>query len=702
VVLARATSLLKLLGLCVVAGVLLAALAFPAAGGLGWASNQAANAVQRTSVDLATVDPPLLTRIQDKDGNDIAYLYVQDRVWVEFDQIADTMKAAILAIEDRRFYEHRGVDWQGTMRALVKNQIHGEITGGGSSLTQQYVKNYLAFVAAGDDVEAAYKAATEQTAARKLREIQVALELERKLSKDEILTRYLNTVPFNNQIFGVAEAARAYFGTTADKLTITQAALLAGMVNAPSIYDPYNHPDKALERRNLVIEEMWEAGMLSSDPQEARRIADEAKAQPLGVLPQPNLRRNGCVSAGPVNGFFCAYVISYLERAGLSVNELKRGGYTIRTTMDSEATRIAKEAAEKYVPKTTPGIANAMAIVEPGKDRHRVVALAANRDYGNKASEGQTSYELPSDIVKFGAGSIYKIFTTAAAMEQKNFGINHTVAVPETYTSPIYKNGTKPYTVRNSGSYGGSMTIQQALAHSPNTPFIWLEEQAGLDNVVDMAYRLGLRESMQGVNLSGQRLKADGSNGPSAADAVKRGKMGSFTLGVGATSVLELANVSATLMSGGVWCQPTPIEEVLDRHGKPVRIEEPPCEQAVSPELANSLVQGLSRDHVEGTAKSAAQSIGWTRPMMGKTGTTQDHKSAGFVGATPQYAGAVLTFSDAPSPRPICKGNPPRLCNGGDGIFGGSIPAPTWFYAMQQIHEGLPVAELPPADPRYS
>ncbi|AXX32536.1 transglycosylase domain-containing protein [Actinosynnema mirum] len=697
---ARATGLLKMVGLCLTAGVLVAAVLFPVVGGLGLASNRAADTVDQTSGELTKAELPLVTTIQDKDGQPIAYLYDQYRIPVAFEDIADTMKAAIIAIEDRRFFEHQGVDWQGIMRAAAKAGVEGETSQGASTLTQQYVKNYLAFVV-GKGSDEAYEKATAATMARKLSEARIAMQLEQKMTKEEILTAYLNVVPFGNGTYGVGAAAQTYFNTTADKLTVPQAALLAGLVNRPSALNPEAGADAAMERRNTVIDYMRDNGAFGEDTTRADQLTEEYKAAPIGVVEDLKLLPMGCVGAGdgPIYGSFCRYLIDYLLEHGLTEDDLRRGGLTIRSTMDAKATVAVKEAAEGQVSKTTPGVANAMAVVEPGKDKHRVRALAANRDFGNNAEAGQSAYSLPAEVTRFGAGSIYKVFTAAAAMEQGKTGIDRSVPIPNLYTSRVYRDGNKGYTVKNySNGADTSMTLTKALATSPNTGFIILQEQAGLNNVVDMAYRLGLREGMQGVNLAGDPLKEDKSNGPSQGEAVKQGNMGSFTLGAGPTSVLELANVSATIVSEGTWCPPTPIEQVLDRNGNPVQLQEAACEQAVSPELAAALAQGMSHDTLPGgTAAGAASRAGWNRPTIGKTGTTENYWSVGFMGATMQYAGAALTFTDGAAPQVLC-GNPVRLCgHGRDGLTGGEVAAPTWFNAMNKIHEGLPAVPLPPA-----
>ncbi|GLY47936.1 penicillin-binding protein [Lentzea sp. NBRC 102530] len=701
--------MLKMLGLCLLAGVLLAGMLFPVVGATGLVSNRASDTVDSISADLVTTDPPLITTVTDKEGAPIAYLFDQYRVLTPPEKISPTMKAALISVEDRRFYEHQGVDWKGTIRAGLTNQVSGSVSQGASTLTQQYVKNYLVHVVARNNKLEQAKA-QEQTIARKMREARISLQLERKLGKEEILARYLNVVPFGSTIYGIAAAAQAYFGTTPDKLTVPQAAMLAGMVNSPSALDPEAYPDKALDRRNKVIDRMVENDKLSRDAGEA------AKKEGLGLQNPVRTPPNGCVGAGPENGFFCSYVVNYLQRAGFSEEQLRTGGYTIQTTLDRGVTSQAKAAAEAGVGKTVDGIANTMAVVKPGKERHEVLALVANRDYGLKADLRQTTYDLPSGVEnKFGAGSIYKVFTAAAALE-KGLGIENVIPTPTSHVSRVFKGGaqrcpstgepgTRWYCLSNfDSSYPSSMTLQQALATSPNTGFVILEEQTGMDAVVDMASRLGMRETMA-TNLQGTRpdpKAKDKQNRISQTEFYKQnGGNASFTLSPAPVSTLELANVAATIVSGGKWCPPTPIAKVLDRNGKAVTVNEAPCEQVVAEGLANGLAVGMSKDDVgNGTAAAAARAAKWTRPMIAKTGTTEEYKSAAFIGATPDFAGAVQTFNDGTSPRPICLGAQPRLCGNGN-IFGGTIPAKTWFETMTKVHGGIAVSPLPQVEQRY-
>jgi membrane peptidoglycan carboxypeptidase len=690
---------------------------FPVVGALGVASNRASDTIDSAQAEMVDVPPALITNITDANGAPVATLYDQYRIPVAAEQISPIMKAALIAIEDRRFTEHHGVDWKGTFRAALSTS--GGNQQGGSTLTQQYVKNYLINVVYRGD-KAEQKKAQEPTIARKLREARIALQLEQKMSKEEIITGYLNVVEFSNEIYGIGAAAATYFGTTPDKLTVPQSALLAGMVNNPSLYNPWRagSAPKALERRNLVIQTMVETGRLSAADGEA------AKKEPLGVVPAVDKPAKNCNGAGPEAGFFCQYVVKYLEKIGFTEEQIITGGYTIKTSLDINATKLAKQAAMNEVPKTVDGIANTMAIVRPGKDKHQVVALVSNRDYGPNAAAGQTQYPQPYGVEnKFGAGSIYKVFTAAAALEA-GMGIFNTIETPHHHVSNLFTGGNEKtcprtpnpqdgnnrwYCVSNSGNPGGyppSMTLQDALAKSPNTGFVKLEEQLGsTDPVVNMASRLGLRDTMAS-NMNGNTPKP---GEPTQAQNFKSGPGNpgkpTFTLGPSPTSTLELANVAATIMSGGMWCPPTPIVQVLDRHGQAIDLtgKEQPCEQAVPEGLANTLAIGMSKDDLPGgTAANAARSIGWDRPMIGKTGTTQDHKSAGFIGATPQYAAAVLTYNDGRSPRPINDTDPPSLSRTPTGnIFGGKVPARTWFATMKPLLGNAPKLGLPAGDPRY-
>ncbi|HET6704113.1 transglycosylase domain-containing protein [Amycolatopsis sp.] len=719
----KADGLFKLIGLCLLAGVLVAGMLFPVVGAAGVMSNQASETVEKTSSDLADIPPPLVTTVTDNTGKPIATLYDQYRLPITENQINEATKWALVSVEDKRFYEHHGVDWQGTLRAAVSNST-GADTQGASTLTQQYVKNYLINVVyRGDTI--GQKKAQEQSIARKLKEARIAIQLETKLTKQQILAGYLNIVEFSRQIYGIGAAAHAYFDTTPEKLTVPQAALLAGLVNNPINNDPWKHADKATARRNLVLDRMVDNKKL------AKADADRFKAEPLGVVPDsPKKPPANCIGAGPEAGFFCQYVEDYLLKAGgMTKDQLYTGGYTIKSTLDERANHEAKVSAEAQVKKTQPYVANTLSLVKPGKDRHEVVALASNRDYGQNQDAGQTTYALPTGVYNTGgAGSTYKIFTSAAVLDKGIAGIYSPVDLPETYTSRVFtteKGGCsttptgKPrtywYCVGNAADYSktaANATLQTALATSPNTTFVELEDRLGSTGpAIDMAKRLGMRDTMAsnaGGGTVDPKADRDEKRLSQAEFYGPRGNspgFGAFTLGFSPLSGLELGNVAATILSGGVWCPPTPIGSVTDRNGKPVPVKEAPCEQAVPEGLANSLAVGMSKDDQPGgTSYAAANGVGWDRPMIGKTGTTQGNVSATFVGGTPQLAGAAMTFKFGGGQGGICDAGPGnvRVCPGGGNIFGGKAPARTWFGAMKNILDASqPVMQLPAPDPKY-
>ncbi len=667
----------------------------PAAIGAGLLSNQVSDSVDAISAQLAAADPPLTTTVTDRAGTPIATLYAQYRLPVTAAGIATTMKAAIIAVEDRRFYTEGGVDLQGMLRAAVNDSTGGALQGA-STITQQYVKNYLVNVVDRTD-PVAQAADREDSVARKLREAKMAVQLNDTTSKDDILADYLNVVEFSGTVYGVGAAAKAYFGTTADKLTVPQAALLAGMVNNPSVYNPYTHADKALQRRNLVIDDMVTNGSLPAS------YAPTAKAAPLGVLPNgPVAPSSTCLGAAPDAGFFCAYAESYLVHAGFTADQLATGGYTIKTTLDPRVSQVAKDAVDANVPTTQDGVANTFAVVQPGSAGHQVLAMVANRNYGTDPARGETSTDIVADASnEFGAGSSFKIFTSAAALVTGKAGLETPLPNPDSQCFPVPDSRSACYTVHNDGHYADPISLADGLATSPNVAFVGLESQVGLPAVLDMAYKLGLRNTLA-TNDAGAVPDPSSSN-PQYNEPQSKyfQNLLSFTLGNSPVSPLEMANVSATLMSGGVWCPPDPILSMTDRNGNAVAVRQQACEQVIPTGVANTLEAGLSKDTTSGTSAEAARAAGWTRPDIGKTGTTQQSESVAFVGGVDGYAVSSMVFADGPRPREICPGTPVHLGNCGHGAFGGTVAAPPYFHAMSQLLAGVPDQPVPGPDPAY-
>jgi membrane peptidoglycan carboxypeptidase len=682
-------TVIKLAWCCLLASVVAAGLMFPVVGGFGLVSNRASDVVANGSAQLVEGEVPQVSTMVDAKGNVIAWLYSQRRFEVPSDQIANTMKLAIVSIEDKRFAEHNGVDWQGTLTGL-SGYLSGNLdTRGGSTLEQQYVKNYQLMVIAQTDAEK--RAAVETTPARKLREIRMALTLDKTFTKPEILTRYLNLVSFGNGAYGIQDAAQTYFGINASELNWQQAALLAGLVQSTSTLNPYANPDGALARRNLVLDTM-----IDNLPEHADELR-AAKAEPLGILPQPNELPRGCIAAGD-RAFFCDYVLDYLARAGISKEQVAKGGYMIKTTLDPDVQIPVKSAIDGIASPDLDGVASVMSVIKPGKDSHRVLAMASNRTYGLNTEAGETMQPQPFSLVGDGAGSIFKIFTTAAALDM-GMGINAQLDAPSRFEAKgLGSGGAKgcpPVTwcVQNDGNYRGQLSVTDALATSPNTAFAKLISQVGVQRSVDMAVKLGLRS----YALPGTARDYDPQSNESLADFVKRQNLGSFTLGPIELNALELSNVAATLASGGVWCPPNPIDKVFDRTGKDVAVTTETCEQVVPEGLANTLANALSKDDQSGTAASAAGSAGWSLPVSGKTGTTEAHRSSGFVGFTSAFAAANYIYDDSTTPSDLCS-FPLRQCGSGN-LYGGNEPARTWFTAMKSITP--PDVKLPPTDPRY-
>ncbi len=711
------------------AGVLVAGLLLPYSLGLGLASNKITNALASTPANSLDGPMPETSTITDSTGAPIAYLYNQSRTVVPLSAISNNLQVAIVAVEDRRFVSHKGVDWRGTTRALLSN-AQGDSTGqqGGSTITQQYVKNYLFLVQAQTDAQRAD--AIAGTPGRKLREAKLALTLEQHETKEDILAGYLNLVAFLPSTYGAEAAAERMFGVHAADLTLPQAALMAGMVNNPNKYDPFN-PDRVNDakiRRNVVLKVLYKDGSISKSQY------DLAAATPIDVSNGKKLG-NGCLPArnSEINGYFCQYVLDYLANAGLSADTIAKGGYTITTTLDPAQMTKAHQAVLDQVPLNAADrrIANVMAVVAPGTPR-KVVALTANRPYGLDPTKGQTTQKLTTTFAPLGAGSTFKVFTAAAAL-QAGLGTASVIQTPPVYRSPLsphaFHNDTD-----NGETFPTSMTLQRALATSPNTGFVKLEDDLGLATVVNMSVAMGMKGYLlpagdvdsaftDSTNTYAQELVAD--------------KVASFTLGVTPVSPLELANVGATLASDGVWCPPTPINSIVDRNGKVVSIKPAaacsyivPGQAGASQDLSRSLAQAMGDDITTpyGTANKSAQNAGWNMALgssAGKTGTTGDYKSSAFLGFTPLFSAANVTWDYLTKPQPICmyppnapatatlkplqltgtcslavaKSSEGSTTSKNTGMTGGSVPAATWFDAMNKIQPNP--TYFAPSSPAY-
>src|SRR5947209_17399232 len=360
-----------------VAGILLAGMLLPVVGGVGLLARTGANDFESLPSVLKESPLPQVSRILAADGSTIATFYAEDRVAAPLSQVPDVMQKALIAIEDVRFYEHHGVDFKGSLRALLHNSSSGSVQQGGSTLTQQYVKNML--------IESGQPGANADTLARKAREARYALTLERTLTKQQILERYLNIAYFGDGAYGVGTAAQHYFGVPVSKLTLPQSAMLAGLVQSPGAYDPVVHPQAARARRDTVLAQMVRYHFVSQ--------ADYESAVATPVTLDLHKQGNGCeASRYP---YFCDYVEHVIKTSQAfgptptaRSNFLERGGLTIRTTLRPQVQQAADTAMHHYVHSHEPaGVAGAEAVVEPGTGK--VLAISVSPAYGSSPKDHQ-------------------------------------------------------------------------------------------------------------------------------------------------------------------------------------------------------------------------------------------------------------------------------------------------------------------------
>ncbi|MER7580773.1 transglycosylase domain-containing protein [Kitasatospora sp. NPDC097691] len=672
----------KFLGVSVLSGVLLAGLALPAVGAIGLTAKDTAESFDNISDDFKT--PPLTqaTQIFDAKGGLIAKVYERDRTVLTADQMSPFMRHAQVDIEDARFYEHGAVDLKGVLRAASKNAESGTASQGASTLTQQYVKN-VNVEKAGDD-QAAVLEAQRKTLGRKIQELKVAIKLEEDLSKDQILTNYLNITFYGHQAYGVEAASQRYFSKSNKDLTIAEAAALAGMVQNPSSYDPVRYPENTVKRRNVVIDKMLENKHITADQ------AKEAKAAPLGLKYKDP--QNGCITAQAGMGFFCDYVRHVVKQDpafGKSADERKKlwdtGGLNIYTTLDPDKQAAAQNAVTKKV-NVTDQVSAAATMMEPGTGK--ILAMAQTRPYGLDSNKNQTVVNLNVDASMgggngFQTGSTFKPILAAAALESgmaptQAFPSENKIEYPQMSTcSGTWKNVPSPgegkATVKNeSESEKGPYQLKQAMALSVNTYFVQMEQQVGLCAMKQMANKLGITQSAKG-------------------DAFK--EVPSMVLGTLELSPLTMANVYATFAARGKYCTPIAINKISTVDGKELQVPQTQCGQAFSEDTADKLNTVLLNVTEKGTA--AALGLDGGRKIAGKTGTTDEKKAAWFSGYTPSLATSVWLGGPAGGVKMK------NINIGGkhfDEVFGADGPGPIWQMAMNQALQGTPMEPIQTID----
>jgi len=574
---------------------------------------------------LETLQPIQGTKIYDDNDEPMTELHVERRILVPLAQIPQSLRDAILATEDRRFYSHWGIDPIGVARAVIQNYRRGRIVEGGSTITQQLTK--VLFLTPDKSLE------------RKLKEAVLALELERRYSKDRILEMYLNQVYFGHGSYGVEAAARTFFGKPVSELTVKESALIAGLPRAPSNYSPFDRADAAKRRREVVLRRMVDFGVLKDE--ESKRLAKTD----LGLIPPERRRTTG--------QYFVDYVQQSLE-AKYGPDLVLKGGLNVYTTLNP----TMQLAAEQSLRDGLKALQGRSAQARPGESPEGAVITVEPQTGYVKAMVGGSDF-LRSEFnravqAKRQPGSAFKPFIYIAALEAGFTPASQIEDSPVSYTvgggQPVWKPENYDRKFR------GSTTLQQAIEESVNVVTIKLQERIGLAKTIQVARRLGIASPLD-VNLS-------------------------LALGTSDLSLLELTSAYGVLANQGVWMPPVTIRYVTDAQGKLLEEHVPEGREAIAPETAYVITHML-RGVVERGTGQAAKALG--RPIAAKTGTTNDYSNAWFIGFTPRLATGVWVGYDRP--RSLGKDE-----------TGSRVAVPIWVSYMGRVLGDSPKEDFPVPD----
>jgi membrane peptidoglycan carboxypeptidase len=734
----------------VIGGVLAAAMVVPVVAATGIGLRNAAD--KFTTLKLTgTTDLPQRSEILDRDGHLITYVYGVDlgngrkytglnRQPVSFSQIAPVMQDAIVGIEDDRYWEHGAIDVKGTIRALVNDMRHQPVQGG-STIAQQYVKNVLILSAPNPQTVTAATADTLNGAgiSRKLNELRMAVDVEHQMTKQDILAGYLNDAYFGHGAYGVEAAAETYFGTTASKLNLTQAALLAGIVENPSQYDPIVNPKTSLTRRNTVLARMY---LTNNGLTKAQAAAAESK--PLGL--NPGVAQNGCTASSVGNaGYFCDYVMHVLTQdstlgstPAARAELLATGGLRIYTTLSPTDQRAATQAVNYVVPERSnvynPGHnADTEVVVQPGTGQ--VMAIAQDKPYGTSSRyDTEVDYGVNTP---FGGeegvqtGSSSKLFTLVTALEAGiPFGYTDTVKNAMTvsgYTNcagasaGVDQQSQQPGAwslVNSSSGDQGTYSLYTGTTDSINTFFARLEQKVGLCNVVRTAADMGMTWANGVSLLKGYRLpNAPRNCRPSEPNCWQPSadNYPGFTLGELNVSPMSMAAAYATVAADGKYCAPVAIARIVTGSGTALPVPSAGCHQAIPKSVAeatNYILQGVL---TSGTAAPPAGPGGLNRPAAGKTGTSDSGQNNGtpyaaFAGYTPTLVSYTSVFNPLKPLTATMTGMSAcyRLEDGTQScpsqMFGANAPASTWHMTFDHAALGPAVnfTPLPQDSPLWS
>jgi penicillin-binding protein 1A len=569
---------------------------------------------------------------------------VEDRVVLPTARIPTWIRDAVVAIEDRRFYLHHGIDGRAIIRATYVNLRDGSIEEGGSTITQQLVKNLYT--------------GADRTVGRKLSEAMLAWQLEDRLTKDEILTRYLNTVYFGKGAYGVQAAARTFFGVDAQDLDLARSALLAGLITSPGHFDPYEHPKRAHGRRGVVLRLMEEFGMISA----AQR--DHAASRPVHLRPLTALGR-----------YDYPYFVDYLKDWFLSnpafgetredrYRLLFTGGLRIHTTIRPGIQAAAQRAVDSVLSYPDDPSA-AVTVLDPRNGFVLAMVGGDDRDYWRDRAAGRVNLATAAGGSGRQSGSAFKPFALVAALED-GMSASETFSAPSSLLVPL-ETGEIWEVTNAEGAGFGSMTLRSATVHSVNTVYAQVIDRLGPQAVIDVAERMGLR-CCRRVSNPRRPLKP----------------YLSAVLGTNEVNTLEMASAYGSLATGGLRAQPVPVSRITDARGEVLWEADAAPKRVLDPQVT-SVANGILNEAVlYGTGTAA--NIG--RPQIGKTGTAMDHSDAWFVGAIPQMVAAVwIGF-----PKGQIRMEPPttRIT-----VYGGTWPAQIWRLLMLEATRGVLVEEFP-------